>query len=1043
MCFAATLSVSAFAAQLYHYDIVRQDLVEALNEWSQTSEADYLAEPSILTGLTAAPVTGAKDRDSALRALLQGTGLSFRQLPRGSYLIERIPQAKPAQRLEEIKVTGYRGAFRKSLDIKKHALDVSDAISSLEINRFPDNNLAESLQRIPGVSIDRDGNEGNKITVRGMGPDFNLVTWNGRRTPVTAMPDIYNASALAPASRSFEFINLASSGIESVLVYKTSDATRPSGGIGAVVDVQTPRPIELSGQFADLGIKAVRDFSQGDYDGELSLIAGKKFGRDVGIYLNASEQNRSSQVEAATIAGWVDPSTSIGQWYVDNIYEIENLIEQDLRVDGDGLYWAPLSQYFSVTDETRERKNLQASLQFAFLDKGLLTLDSSNLDLHTRPDSRVFGAQFFGVPRDTFFGQDLRSSIAQSGTVTRMTKTDGVYHYERTLGDIRKQSDSDALNIEYELSKRWRAELDYSKARADASRSTLNLQALELGADTISFDNRSSVPVLTVDVSNPFTPANITTLTEPQPYTTFDQNMRHELMQTRLSALYFADAGLINRFEFGFEKIDSQLLSSVNESVFVTQWQLNFNFNPQTNQAEEFFQSSYVGDILDDFDGGLRQQGHLYTSRFHPHDAQTLEFTGGQSTNSSDSKPLEHHRIQELSDALFVQAELSFDSPWQAVLGAGLRFEKTKTRVTSLVDLPVGTEWANPAFTYVRFAPQREYLSADAEYSNLLPNLLLRFTPLKSTVARASLSRTIAPSDPTQMRNETRLLTQFGTQRKARAGNPKLKPYTSDNLDFSVEWYYDKSSYAALAVFAKSLNNFVADTTTRESLYELRDVYNGERANQARQELLDEGISTSNANVLQRIIENGGGSGVFNANGDEIVTSDDTDPIIIWDVDTPSNDEKVKVQGVELSLQHRFNGSGWGAYFNATLVDSNKRYKLRELGYQFAIPGLSNTLNAVVFYENDIVDLRLAYNWRDLFLSDLSTFTGDQPQFTESHAQWDFSLAVQLSRSLDFNLNVINVLGQDQRIRSRYQDQLISASQFESVYSLGLDYSFD
>jgi len=85
--------------------------------------------------------------------------------------------------LEVINVTGIRSALSKSASIKQDSSGVVDAISAEDIGKLPDTNLAESLQRISGVSIDRANNEGNKVTVRGFGPDFNLVTLNGRQMP--------------------------------------------------------------------------------------------------------------------------------------------------------------------------------------------------------------------------------------------------------------------------------------------------------------------------------------------------------------------------------------------------------------------------------------------------------------------------------------------------------------------------------------------------------------------------------------------------------------------------------------------------------------------------------------------------------------------------------------------------------------------------------------------------------------------------------------------------------------------------------------------
>ena len=116
--------------------------------------------------------------------------------------------------IEEIIVEGgIRGSLTRSMDIKRDSAGVVDAISAEEMGKFPDANLAESLQRITGVSISRQRGEGSQVTVRGFGPEYNLVTLNGRQMPT------HSAS-----SRSFDFGDLASEGIAGVQVYKTGRA---------------------------------------------------------------------------------------------------------------------------------------------------------------------------------------------------------------------------------------------------------------------------------------------------------------------------------------------------------------------------------------------------------------------------------------------------------------------------------------------------------------------------------------------------------------------------------------------------------------------------------------------------------------------------------------------------------------------------------------------------------------------------------------------------------------------------------------------------
>src|SRR6188768_78373 len=161
----------------------------------------------------------------------------------------------------EIIVTGVRASLDRSIDLKRNAAGVVDGISAEDIGKFPDTNLAESLQRITGVSIDRVNGEGSAITVRGFGPGFNLVTLNGRQLPAASVGTITGNPTTVGAqgtSRSFDFSTLASEGVSGLEVYKTGNAAVSSGGIGATINIKTIKPLD-SGNRASIGAKAVFD----------------------------------------------------------------------------------------------------------------------------------------------------------------------------------------------------------------------------------------------------------------------------------------------------------------------------------------------------------------------------------------------------------------------------------------------------------------------------------------------------------------------------------------------------------------------------------------------------------------------------------------------------------------------------------------------------------------------------------------------------------------------------------------------------------------
>jgi TonB-dependent receptor len=164
---------------------------------------------------------------------------------------------------DAIIVTGVRGSLTRAMDIKRSSSGVVDAISAEDIGKMPDTNLAESLQRITGVSINRVNGEGSLITARGFGSEFNLVTLNGRQMPTANIGTIGGgdgADFATGTTRQFDFSNLASEGVSRLEVYKTGRASIPTGGIGATVNIVTARPFDLGeGYHATIGVKALND----------------------------------------------------------------------------------------------------------------------------------------------------------------------------------------------------------------------------------------------------------------------------------------------------------------------------------------------------------------------------------------------------------------------------------------------------------------------------------------------------------------------------------------------------------------------------------------------------------------------------------------------------------------------------------------------------------------------------------------------------------------------------------------------------------------
>ena len=207
---------------------------------------------------------------------------------RGDENLITIEPQKDISPYEHIMVRGYRASVRESLAVKRQSDLVMDNIQSVEIGKFPDQNLAESLQRIAGVAIDRAEGEGQFVTVRGFGPEFNTVLLNGRQMATDNL------------GREFSFDTLASELVSGVSVYKSTNALLQSGGIGATIDVETARPLSIP-HFQFVGsVKGQYDRNSRTMSPQYSaLISNTWQNNRIGFLLAHNEHRRDARIDEA------------------------------------------------------------------------------------------------------------------------------------------------------------------------------------------------------------------------------------------------------------------------------------------------------------------------------------------------------------------------------------------------------------------------------------------------------------------------------------------------------------------------------------------------------------------------------------------------------------------------------------------------------------------------------------------------------------------------------------------------------------------------
>ncbi len=951
---------------------------------------------------------------------------------------------------EEIIVSGIRASLRMSMDVKRDAQGVVDAISAEDIGKFPDTNLAESLQRITGVSIDRSNGEGSTVTVRGFGPDFNLVLLNGRQMPTSGL----GSCCEAPASRSFDFANLASEGIAGVEVYKSGRASLPTGGIGSVINIKTPRPLDRQGFQGSIGAKAVYDTSR--FEGsklspEISGIISDTFADGkIGILASGSYQRRKSsqaQFNAGWREGYLGNENNWGSLPVDANDWRGNFAQTENRPGPDTVYQVTQNAGYDFTDVDRERINGQLVLQIKPTDNLSATIDYtfSQNTIDARTNS-------IGV----WFNHNNTSSSWTDGPAA------GPNFYSEAFGPGKDLAITGAVaanrsinrsiggNVEWH-SGAFRLVLDGHHSTAESKPtspygSNIAIGTAIFGVQDQRVDFTHGIPVISVAMypGSEINAANI----RPSGNAMRNAYMRDEINELSAKGGFDFDTSFIKSLDFGATYTDNKVRSAYG-FIQSDSWGGTLS---AAETPDGLFTLTNLPDRLAGMEGS--NASGIIPSYFQvdtPALIALLEneigicsdpWSGTAQTGTCLANFQVDRRISEKTFAPFVQTTHQFDVGDAPInLRLGLRYEKTKINSSALVPVPSGT--AMVSFNEIAILPPTEsdFTTLKGEYSHWLPAFDFDFEPISNVKLRASYSQTI--TRPTYGNLQGGLTVNSPARPDGggtgSSGNPGLLPFKSNNLDLSAEWYYGSASYISAGFFHKNVSNFIGTTTTQGPLFGLTNPARGPAVLAAQAAL---GSGASFQQVLDYVVTNYPTQVLRNSGGTPIgILGQPNDPALSFTVGQPGNStQTAKLWGWEFAIQHSFWETGFGAILNYTVVKSDTTYDnaLRYTVTQFAVPGVSDSANAVVYYDKNGLQARAAYNWRAGFLSGY----GLDPYYVESYGQFDVSASYEFRKGLTIFAEGINITNADRRGHMRNNQTVFFAAPGYARYAAGVRFSF-
>lgn len=988
--------------------------------------------------------------------------------------------AQSTDPVEVIEVTGLRSSLAEAASIKRESIGVVDAISAEDIGKFPDTNLAESLQRITGVSISRTNGEGNEITVRGFGGSNNMITLNGRMMPAA---QTYGGGSGADgttrggSTRAFDFANLASEGIRGVEVYKTSKANIATGGIGATVNIKTARPLDTPGFRATTGVKAVHDTTNragNDVTPELSgLVSWTDDDAKFGVALTGSIQERHSGYVGATVNDW-----NIGVWGdpndPDTLFNNSGDIYQNAPDVGQ-LYARPNDLRYAFSDTERTRTNAQLTLQYAASDNLVATFDY----LYAENEIQEHRGEITNWVQN---GSNVTSVIFDDGPVATPIYIAESYPgtvdegYEQQWREQTNTLNSAGINLEYFASDNLMFSLDahHSKMESLPSGPSDNAAsgeiAVGIGAPSVAsrewwYD--TELPTYR-NVYDDSARGNGNGIIDAGDVGSSILRFRHasqatEINQIKLDGKWMFDDGEI---DFGIETRAMEMVArqTAGDNMTLGNWGIA---NPG-EFSDGLLQPINVGAMFEDFNTG-QSQGMGFIAdpvalaregiALYPSDAN---FFGVSSVFSNNDV------VKEDTTAAYFQVHMSGElGGMPANFLAGVRYEKTDVTSTSLVTPPSYLIWENNNDFSLYTDPSTDTipLSVKADYDHLLPSLDFDIMLTDDVKARFSYSKTIARAGYGDLRVSpsgfgTSGSTLNGTRATASSSNPALLPLESDNFDVSAEWYFEENSYASVGFFEKRVANFIGTGQEDRTFFGILDQTNGPRAIAAAEALRERGFAVDDTSLFAMMVlleqpeAFPNGADDYTGSAEQLLQLGETpgwdivpeagDPEMVFRTSLPQNNKEAKLYGAELALQHFFGETGFGFQANYTLVRG-------DIGFdntgspdvsQFALAGLSDTANFVFIYDKDGLTARVAYNWRDEYLNRINYRGSNNPTYVESYAQIDANVSYAVNEQLTVFVEGINITGEDRREHGRTRNQLWYLEDLGARYQLGVRYNF-
>ncbi|MCU4675242.1 TonB-dependent receptor [Catenovulum sp. 2E275] len=703
---------------------------------------------------------------------------------------------------ETIQVKGIRQSLAKSISIKREKTGLVDAVVAEDIGKFPDANVAESLQRIPGVYLEREGasNEGNRITIRGLDSSYAVTTINGAPVHTTSGVNV------GTSTRDFNYDVFPSELFGQVTVYKSSLAELTEGGIGGTVNLQTPRPFDGTGEeFSRYTINASYNdasevvnpkgsFMYGNTWGNFGALVGLAYAKATNIrsgYETTGQYNTNAlgRERAGTFRFEID--------YDDPRADLGNLTQEE--VDNAFL---PRFHRVYASENNRERLSTVLSLQYK-TDNLDISLDSLMAKLKDRRDEYTFGIAIRNsgqngvpgiVPMDVWIDEN-NNLYGQFGNTTYFS-TGYLYDSESDFANYNLRANY-YINDDLSL----RGQLTSSKSEAMIDHDLLINQAD--GVTSVIDASKSTVyPTLTYD--RDFTDTSSWNLPTDLTFNQFKEEDKDEMALLELKWLYELD-GWYGNIKSGVSQNISTKTSTGKNATTIGKAQIIANgksFNEMSNEERLSFMDNDMP-----IDPYAKDAGSDFPKSWSTYSRDTIlnVFKPKQAYKNADINYSSSFVAEEKVTSLFLQTDIQGEIYQRELkLNVGARYSKTEVMAD------------NYTLDNGEYVPNTNY----GEYSTFLPSLNASYDLSEDLVVRASIGKTITRVGLNLIAANLVIPDPF--KNVATSGNPDLTPEASLSKDISLEWYFDDGGLLSIGAFWKNIKDQAVATSEIVSFESLK-----------------------------------------------------------------------------------------------------------------------------------------------------------------------------------------------------------------------------